>query len=120
MAGKLQWFVPDGFMSPTQKGEFVSHEAICVLNTSDVAAHITLDVYFEDQEPLLGFSAVCPARRTNHIRLDRLVGPNGETIPKGTCYAVVLNSDVPVVAQHSRMDVSQAEMALMTTIPFGQ
>lgn len=119
MHGKKTWLVPDGYMNPTKNGDFVSHEAICALNTGDEDAHITLTIYFDDREPITGFTAVCPARRTNHIRLDKLVGPNGETFPYGVCYSVLCESDVPIVMQHSRMDVSQPEMALMTTIPYG-
>ncbi len=117
--GKTTWLIPDGYMNPTQNGDFVSHEAVCALNVGDVDAHITLTIYFEDREPMTGFTAVCPARRTNHIRLDKLVSDKGEVIPHGVSYAVLVCSDVPVVMQHSRMDVSQPEMALMTTIPYG-
>lgn len=119
MTGKLTWIIPDGYMNPTANGDFVSHEAVCALNLTDNDAHITLSIYFEDREPMEGFTAVCGARRTNHIRLDKLVSDKGETIPKGVSYAVLVKSDVPVIMQHSRMDVSQPEMALMTTIPYG-
>lgn len=30
----------------------------------------------------------------------------------------MVESDVPIIVQHSRMDVSQAEMTLMTTIAY--
>ena len=119
MAGKLTWYIPDGYMNPTANGDFVSHEAVCALNTGDADAHITLTIYFEDRDPMTGFSAVCPAKRTNHIRLDKLVSAAGEKIPHGVSYAVVCESDQPIIMQHSRMDVSQPEMALLTTIPFG-
>ena len=118
-AGKLTWFIPDGYMNPTANGEFVSHEAVCALNVGDTEAHIRLTIFFEDREPMTGFTAVCAARRTNHIRLDKLVSATGEKIPKGISYAVLCESDAPIIMQHSRMDVSQPEMALMTTIPFG-
>ncbi len=119
MIGKNTWLIPDGYMNPTQNGDFVSHEAICALNVGEQDAHITLTIYFEDREPMTGFTAVCAARRTNHIRLDKLVNAQGEMIPKGVSYAIVCESDQPIIMQHSRMDVSQPEMALMTTIPFG-
>lgn len=118
MLGKNEWVIADGFMSDTQNGDLVSHEAVCVLNLSDDDAEIKLDVYFEDREPLRGFLAMCNARRTNHIRLDKIVNQKGESIPKGVPYALAVYSSCPVVVQHSRMDVSQAEMALMTTIAF--
>jgi len=118
MAGKELWVIPDGFMNNTANGSFISHEAVCVLNTGEKDAQIEICVYFEDREPVCGFDAVCRARRTNHIRLDRLKNRNGEEIPRGISYALLVKSDVPVVVQHSRMDVSQAEMALMTTIAY--
>ena len=34
MTGKKVWTISDGFMSSTEKGGYVSHEAICVLNTT--------------------------------------------------------------------------------------
>lgn len=119
MIGKNTWLIPDGYMNPTANGDFVSHEAVCALNVGDVDAHISISIYFEDRDPMTGFTAECPAKRTNHIRLDKLVNDEGKKIPHGVCYAVLVESDAPIVMQHSRMDVSQPEMALMTTIPYG-
>ncbi len=118
MKGKTQWFIGDGFMSPTSKGEYDSHEAVCVLNLSGQDAHITINVYFEDIEPMKGFYAECKNERTNHIRLDKITNLSGESIPKGKPYALSVESDVPIIVQHSRMDVTQAEMTLMTTIAY--
>ena len=44
--GKTRWLIPDGYMSDTEKGDFVSHEAVCVLNLSGETAHISLTLYF--------------------------------------------------------------------------
>lgn len=118
MIGKKIWTIADGFMSSTENGNYVSHEAVCVLNTSNTDAHIKITIFFEDREPLTGFSAVCPSMRTNHVRLDKIENDKGEKIPKDLSYAVLVESDVEVVVQHSRMDVSQAEMTLMTTIAY--
>lgn len=118
MIGKTVWAIGDGFMSDTANGAYVSHEAICVLNTCDQDAEINITVYFEDKEPIGGFKAVCGARRANHIRLDKIVNDKGEVIPHEVPYALLVESNVPVVAQHSRMDVSQAEMTLMTTMAY--
>ena len=81
-------------------------------------ANIKLTIFFEDKEPLEGFTAVCKSRRTNHIRLDRIVNDKGEKIPKEVPYSVLVESDTEIVVQHSRMDVSQAEMTLMSTIAY--
>ncbi len=118
MIGKKVWTIGDGFMSSTQKGDYVSHEAVCVLNLSQDTANIDITVYFEDREPMKGFSAVCDSDRTNHIRLDRIENDRGEKIPHEVPYAILVESDQPIVVQHSRMDVTQPEMTLMTTIAY--
>lgn len=116
--GKKVWLIPDGYMSDTVKGEFVSHEAVCVLNLSGKTAHIDLTFYFEDADPLAGFHAVCEDKRTNHIRLDKAVNDDGIRIPRCKPYAILVESDQPIVVQCSRLDVSQPEYALMTTIAY--
>lgn len=118
MIGKTLWSVSDGFMNDTKNGEFESHEAICVLNISGRDASLSINVYFEDREPICGFKATCKNDRANHIRLDKITDENGNHIPKNVPYALTIESNVPVVVQHSRMDVSQPEMTLMTTIAY--
>ena len=103
--GKRQWLIADGYMSDTQNGDFVSHEAVCVLNLSGETANINITIYFEDREPLKGFVAECQSERTNHIRLDKIENKDGVKIPLGVPYALLIESDVPVVCQHSRMYV---------------
>ena len=116
--GKKQWLIADGYMSDTQNGDFVSHEAVCVLNLSEGTVRISITVYLEDREPLKGFVAECKSERTNHIRLDKIENDEGIKIPHEVPYALLIESNVPIVCQHSRMDVSQAEMTLMTTMAY--
>lgn len=116
--GKKIWAIGDGFMSSTECGGYNSHEAVCVLNVTEKCAKIDITIYFEDREPLLGFKAKCEAKRTNHIRLDKIKNEVGDSIPKDVPYAILVKSDVEIIVQHSRMDVSQAEMALMTTMAY--
>jgi hypothetical protein len=62
------------------------------------------------------YRVTVPARRTRHIRFNQLDDP--EPIPKNTDFASVLESDVPVVVQHTRLDSRQAELALLSTIAY--
>lgn len=110
--------IPDTFLNSVSHGAQPSHEAICVINTSDTDAVLALTLFFEDREAETAFSACCAARRTHHIRMDRLRTADGREIPRDVPYAVLLESNVPVVVQYSRMDTSAAEMALMTTIAY--
>ena len=118
MTGKTEWVIPDGFMSDTKSETYVSHEAVCVLNLNKECANVELQIYFEDKEPLLGFTAKCVGKRCNHIRLDKIVNADGVKIPHEVPYAIYVKSNIPVVCQHSRMDVSDPKMTLMTTIAY--
>ncbi|QYC39042.1 Anabaena sensory rhodopsin transducer [Nonomuraea coxensis DSM 45129] len=55
-------------------------------------------------------------RRTLHQRFNDLREP--EPVPKGSDYASVIVSDVPIVVQHTRLDSRQPALALLSTIAF--
>ena len=46
MYGKTSWIIADGFMSDTKIENYVSHEAVCVLNLSESIANIKISVYY--------------------------------------------------------------------------
>ena len=96
----------------------LSHEAICVINTTERDARIDLTLFYEDRPVKTGYSAVCGAMKTHHIRLDKQVSDKGELIPRDTPYAILVESSEPIVVQYSRLDTSAVEMALMTTIAY--
>lgn len=116
--GKKEWVIADGFLPAKSNGDFVSHEAICVLNTGEEDATIDIVFYFEDKPPRTGFQEVCPAERTYHIRLDKIKDDEGNKLPVDVPYAAKVSSDQPIVVQHSRMDTTQKELSLMTTIAY--
>ena len=115
--GKNTWLIPDCFLEPASHGQ-VSHEAICVLNTSPEDAEIKLTLFFEDREADTSFSSSCASMRTHHIRLDKLKNSDGQEIPRGVPYAMLIESSAPIVVQYSRLDSAQAELALMTTMAY--
>ncbi len=116
--GKKTWLIPDCFLEPVSNGNFVSHEAICVINTSSERADIKLTLFFEDRDADDSFSSFCEPMRTHHIRLDYLKNAKGEEIPRNVPYAILVESSTPIVVQYSRLDTAQSELALMTTIPY--
>ncbi len=119
VGGEYVWYIPDCYYPEiTSPGHYVSHEAVCVLNPGDEDAEIKLTLYFEDREPMDNFKAICPARRTRHIRLDQIKDDNGNGIPKGVPYAIMVESSQPIIVQYSRLDTTQAEMGLMTTMAY--
>jgi len=93
-----------------------SHETACLLNTTTLDAHIALTVFFADREPLGPYLVTVQARRTLHLRFNDLTDP--APIPRDTDYSSLIESDVPIVVQHTRLDSRQSENALLSTIAF--
>jgi hypothetical protein len=116
--GAKVWLVPDSYLPDRHNGDLESHESACILNVSRRPAKLKFSFYFEDRAPIKACEAVCPAERTVHVRLNNLKSRKGETIPIAKPMAYVVESNVNVVVQHTRLDTSQAALALMTTIGY--
>jgi hypothetical protein len=117
--GRKRWAIAEGWIPPTSHGPepaMTSHETACLLNTGDSDAHVTITVYFADRAPAGPYHLTVPARRTLHMRFNDLTEP--EPVPRATDYASVIESDVPIVVQHTRLDSRQAENALLTTMAY--
>jgi hypothetical protein len=84
-----------------------------MLNAGPSPAHVKITVYFADRDPCGPYEVVVPARRTLHLRFNDLKDP--EPIPPGTDFSSVIESDVPIVVQHTRLDSRNPDVSLMTT-----
>lgn len=116
--GAKVWLIADSYLPDHSTGDLKSHEAVCVLNLHRCPANLKITVYFEDREPLTGLEAECPAQRTAHIHLDSLKNRSGEMIPVAKPMALMVESNVEVVVQHTRLDTTQPALALMTTMGY--
>lgn len=119
--GKKTWIIAEGYIPPassSDKPEFISHETACVVNPSDQDAHLAITIFFADRQPIGPYLHTVPARRTQHIRFNDLQIP--EPVPRGIDYSSLIQSDVPVVVQHTRLDSRRAELAIMTTVAYGE
>lgn len=117
--GRTCWAIAEGYIpvdDESRPPEQISHETACFLNTSDQAAEVELMVYFSDREPVGPYHITVAARRTKHLRFNDLDDP--EPIPRGTDYASVFISNVPIVVQHTRFDARPVESALLSTIAY--
>jgi len=112
----MKKLIPDCYWPGSANGSYVSHEAVCVLNTSDHEVTVNLTLYFEDRDKLGGYLVKIPAERTKHIRLDQLLNVDGVAIPKNTPYAMVVECETDVAVQYTRVDTTQPELAIATTI----
>jgi hypothetical protein len=117
--GRKRWAIAEGYIPGWSHGpepQMTSHETVCLLNASDQDARVTITVFFTDREPAGPYRVTVPARRTQHVRFNNLDDP--EPIPEDTDFASVIESDVPIVVQHTRLDSRQAENAVMTTVAY--
>lgn len=115
--GKKVWAIAEGYIPKTSTGEgreLESHETVCILNTTNNPAHVEIMIYYSDREPQGPHHFTVGPRRTMHIRFNDL------QVPKGTDYSSTIISDIPIVAQHTRLDSRQAANALMSSIAYNQ
>ncbi|MBW3671851.1 MAG: sensory rhodopsin transducer [Acidobacteria bacterium] len=117
--GRKRWVIAEGYIPSESTGEgpaMTSHETACILNTSDQEANVTITIFFADRDPVGPYRVKIPPRRTVHQRFNDLDDP--EKVPRDTDYASVIESDIPVVVQHTRLDSRQAELALISTMAY--
>jgi len=117
--GRRRWAIAEGYIPSTSHGpepQMTSHETACLLNAGERDAQVTLTIFFADREPAGPYRVTVPARRTKHLRFNQLDDP--EPVPRDTDYASVIESDVPIVVQHTRLDSRQADLGLITTIAY--
>jgi hypothetical protein len=117
--GRKHWAIAEGYIPPYSHGpapQMTSHEAVCILNAGDEAAHIEITLYYESKDPVGPYRFEIAPRRSCHLRLNNFTDP--EPIETDAPFSSVLVSDVPVVVQHTRLDSRQAENALLSTIAF--
>ena len=119
--GAYVWFIPDGFLASLtaneekwarEGGGYFSHESLCVQNTGGLATRCTLYVYFEaDGHEVLIHEFKVSARRSIHLRLDKIRGSNGQPfIPKSAPVGYkIVSREAPVIVQGSRILTSGRE-----------
>jgi hypothetical protein len=119
--GKTVWAIADGYIpgeSASDDRALVSHETACLLNCGDRDADVAITIYFADREPVGPYRVTVPARRTLHLRFNDLEEP--EPVPRDTDYASLIESNVPIVVQHTRLDSRHPNIALLSSIAFAQ
>ena len=119
--GRKRWAIAEGYIPGWSHGpepQFTSHETFCILNTGNEDAEVQVTIFFSDREPVGPYRVTVPARRTKHVRFNNLTDP--EPVPHETDYASLIESNVPIIVQHTRLDSRQAENALISTIAYSE
>ena len=119
--GKCRWAIAEGYIptwSSSDTRELESHETACLLNAGNRDANVTVTIFYADRDPSGPYRVKVPAGRTLHLRFNDLRDP--EPIPVGTDFSSVIESDVPIVVQHTRLDSRTPDVSLMTTAAYGE
>lgn len=106
--------IPSGSVSPQRSLQ--SHETACLLNPNDRDAQVAITVFFKDRAPVGPYRVFVPKQRTLHLRFNDLKDP--EPVPRDTDYASVIESTVPIIVQHTRLDSRDPALSLLSTIAF--
>jgi hypothetical protein len=119
--GQKIWAIAEGYIpgkSVSQDHALLSHETACILNATGEDAEIAITLFFEDRAAVGPYRVRVPARRTLHLRFNDLTDP--EPVPRDTAYASLIESSVPIVVQHTRLDSRDPHIALLSTVAFPQ
>jgi hypothetical protein len=118
--GHKVWAIPEGYIPSKSVNEdraLVSHEAACILNTTTRDAELAITLFFSNRDPAGPYRVKVRAQRTLHLRFNDLTDP--EPVPRDVEYASIIESDVPIIVQHTRLDSRHPSIALLSTIAFG-
>jgi hypothetical protein len=108
--GYRRWAIAEGHLPTDGEG----HETACLLNATSDEANVQITLFFSDRDPIGPYRIAVPPRRTRHLRFDDLADP--ERVPRDTDYSSIIESDVPIVVQHTRLDSGGG--ALLSTIAY--
>ncbi len=114
--GKRVWIFPDAELPPVGENEIPGHESIIVTNTGNKDAKIRVTLFYTNKEPKKDIVFSVKAERVRCVRTN---DPSvfGDDMPKREIqYAIMLESDVPVVAQYGRAE--PRKVAFYTTPGF--
>ena len=101
--GKKVWIFPDAELPPVGGNEILGHESVIITNVSQQTAHIKFTLLYVNRDPV-SFNAEVKAMRVRCLRSNNADDFCGYTANEGEQYAIMLESDVPVVAQYGRAE----------------
>lgn len=117
--GSRVWAVPAGRIPPHTTGpepEFTSRDELCILNATGEEASLQITIFYTDRDPVGPYTLTVGARRVRHVRFNDLIDP--EAIPMAEDYAALIESSVPIVVQHVRLDSRRAEDSMFGSLGF--
>lgn len=102
--GKRVWIFPDAELPPVGVNCIPGHESIIITNTCDTEANIRITLLYTDKEPVDDIYVTVGAKRVRCLRTNEGKDFGAHTAKFDEQYAIVLESDVPIVAQYGRAE----------------
>ena len=90
--GKKVWIFPDAELPPEGVNNIPGHESVIITNTG------------EEKEPVKGLCVTVGAGRVRCLRTNEEKDFGGYLATVGEQYAIMLESNVPIVAQYGRAE----------------
>lgn len=117
--GKIDWAFAAGripFLSTGKEPEFISHDKIAVLNTSQEEAEIEIFIIYEDVKPVGSYTIKVKPQRLRKIRFNDLIDPEAMQLERN--YSCYIRTNVKVVIQYCRMNTGTNSNAEMSTMAY--
>ncbi|WP_322886231.1 sensory rhodopsin transducer (plasmid) [Sinorhizobium medicae] len=117
--GKRRWTIAGGHIPLGSNGmepEFTSRDEIAVLNCSDSPARLRIQIQYADRPVVGPYDVEIAARRVRRIRFNDLIFP--EALPLDVDFGAVIEADVPVVVQFTRLDSGTGSRSTIATAAY--
>ena len=101
--GKKVWIFPDAELPPVGANLIPGHESVIITNVSSEKAVIKCTLIYTDKAPV-SFVTEVEAMRVRCLRSNNETDFCGHTAVEGEQYAIMLESNVPIVAQYGRAE----------------
>ena len=102
--GKKVWIFPDAELPPVGVNCIPGHESVIITNTCDRDAHVRITLLFADKDPICDINVTVGAKRVRCLRTNEEKDFGSHTAKFEEQYAIMLESDVPIVAQYGRAE----------------
>lgn len=102
--GKKVWIFPDAELPPEGVNSIPGHESIIITNTGNQDAKIKITLFYADKDPVEDIEVIVKAKRVRCLRTNKTEDFGVHTAAFEEQYAIMLESDVPVVAQYGRAE----------------
>ena len=105
--GKKVWIFPDAELPPVGENVIPGHESIIITNTGKKDAHIKITLFYADKEPVRDLLLTVQAERVRCLRTNEAKDFGEHTAAFEEQYAIMLESDEPIVALYGRAEPRQ-------------